>query len=151
MELIVALALIIARVPAESGQCLDSNKYVPMNLMSDSDKTNSPATDVVRTDTIVWTRRTGSEIIGFAYTRKDGRRWISTRKFDNMTPAGVRQFSSFLSSVALNRNVLAVAPVDRFSNNGSINYEVDRKLPTLRRFGLHLSPCVVWPKNKPLT
>jgi hypothetical protein len=120
-----------------------------MNLMSESDKTNSPTTDVVRTDTIVWNRRAGSEIIGFAYTRKDGRMWISARKFDNMTPAGVRQFSSFLSSVALGRNVLAEAPVNRL-DNGYTNYEVDRRLPTLRRFGLHLSPCVVWPKNKPL-
>jgi len=139
--LVVALA-VVPHAPAASGACLDSAKSVPMNL-----GIGGRETDVVRIQKIVWSARRHDEIIGYLYTLANGQTWAGTRRSANMSDAGVRRFDRFLRAVAVRRSDL---PASSTQNGAAAQYEVRAVPQHLAQFELVLSPCVEWPKDRPL-
>lgn len=148
------LVLILAGTPtplpiANGGRCLDSGKWIPMNLGLPADYTS----DVVRTDKLVTTvDNLGGRILGFIYTREDGKTYFGARSNANMTPAMYPVLDEFLKVTApkgLTQPERDERQLYR-NDNGAAQYRVELNAHLLDSLNLQLEPCLAWPKDVPL-
>jgi hypothetical protein len=150
--LTVAVLFTLAATPlpvANGGRCLDARKVVPMNLGEPYDY----STDVVRIDKLVTTSTAlGGRILGFVYTREDGRQFFSTRSTANMTNPMYPVLDRFLDLTAP-RGLTSKQSAERQlskNTNGYVQYTIIMKPETLTSLDLATEECVVWPRGIPL-
>ena len=143
--LLVGMLIAAPMLPATRGQCLDSAKWVPMNMLPD----NSISSDVVRTDTLWWSKGNTTQILGFVYTLQRGDSWFGARKATNLAQDGAAKLRGWLR-VAAEPKGLADEPFDE-NDNGAVSYPLKPDWRgTLKSRQLSTITCVLWPKNKPL-
>ena len=142
--IILIAALAGSAAVAERGFCLDSAKEVPMNVTFPWNYT----TDVVRIDKL----RSDDvalqlAVVGFVYTRQDRKQYFGARKTKNLPEGAFTFLNRFLESVV--PSSIPYKTVDPRSNGG-ILFPVHLDHALLKKFKLHLEPCVEWPSDRPL-
>ncbi|MBV9736657.1 MAG: hypothetical protein JO177_00695 [Candidatus Eremiobacteraeota bacterium] len=146
----IAQAPSIAQAVDTRGPCLDSPKSVP-NVLGDPFERTS---EVVRIDKIVSTRTLmPNEVIGFLYTRQDGKTYLGTRTAQYTSPASAAQLNAVLASTH-NSDVKETAfpPQTRLGVKTSGPPFLGVKIPAnaWEPLGIRIDPCVSWPSSSAL-
>ena len=162
--LIMISALILAQAgsPASSptptpagyvdtrGPCLDSAKQVPSVV----DVPVSRDGEVVRIDKVVsQATYTPNEIIGFLYTRQDGKTYLGTRTPQYTSPASAGEINAVLASThAPGIAQTEFPPQTRLGVPTKFTQFFEVKIPVdaLAALQIRLEPCVIWPAGRPL-
>jgi hypothetical protein len=140
-----------ASLPTDTrGPCLDSPKAVPSVLGEPFVRQS----EVVRIDKVVSTRTMmANEVIGFVYTRQDGKTYLGTRTAQYTSPASAAQLNAVLASThAPEVKETTFPPQTRLGVKTSGPPFLGVKIPTgaLQPLAIRLDPCVVWPASMPL-
>ena len=146
----------IAQAPASAqsvdtrGPCLDSPKAVP-NVLGDPFERSS---EVVRIDKVVSTRTMmAGEVIGFLYTRQDGKTYLGTRTAQYTSPASAAQLNAVLGSTH-NPDVKETTfpPTTRLGVKTSGPPFLGVRIPAgaWDPLGIRIEPCVSWPSGNAL-
>ncbi|MBC5815431.1 MAG: hypothetical protein GIW97_02715 [Candidatus Eremiobacteraeota bacterium] len=132
------------------GPCLDSAKQVPQVI----DVPVSRDGEVVRIDKVVSQATfTPNEVIGFLYTRQDGKTYLGTRTDQYTSPASAGEINAVLASThAPGIAQTAFPPQTRLGVPTKFTQFFAVKIPAdaLTALQIRLDPCVMWPAGRPL-
>jgi hypothetical protein len=132
------------------GPCLDSPKQVP-NVLGEPFARSS---EVVRIDKVSSTRTfMVNEVIGFLYTRQDGKTFLGTRSAQYTSPASAAQLNAVLASThAPEVTQTAFPPQTRLGVKTSGPAFLAVRVPPAawEPLAIRLDPCVLWPSSTPL-
>ena len=132
------------------GPCLDSAKQVP-NVI---DNPNTRDSEIVRIDKVVSQATfTPGEVIGFLYTRQDGKTYLGMRTAQYTSPASAQELNAVLASThAPGISETAFPPQTRLGvpTKFSQFFEVKLVPDALTALQIRLDPCVVWPAGRAL-
>jgi len=132
------------------GPCLESPKQVP-NVVGEPSERSS---EVVRIDRVVSTRTyMPNQVIGFLYTRQDGKTFLGTRAAQYTSPASAAQLNAVLSSThAASSTLTSFPPQTRLGVKTSGPPFLEVKIPAAAwaPLAIRLDPCVSWPASSPL-
>jgi len=146
----IAQAPSTAQTVDTRGPCLDSPKSVP-NVLGDPLNRSS---EVVKIDKVVSTRTMmPNEVIGFVYTRQDGKTFLGTRTAQYTSPATAAQLNAVLASThAPEVRETSFPPQTRLGVKTSGPPFLSVHIPpnALEPLGIRLDPCVSWPSGSPL-
>ncbi len=132
------------------GPCLDSPRQGPQVI----DMPVSRDGEVVRIDKVVSQATfTPNEVIGFLYTRQDGRTYLGTRTDQYTSPASAGEINAVLASThAPGIAQTAFPPQTRLGVPTKFTQFFAVKIPgdALIALQIRLDPCVIWPAGRPL-
>jgi hypothetical protein len=132
------------------GPCLDSAKGVPSVV----DVPNSRDGEVVRIDKVIsQATYTPNEVIGFLYTRQDGKTYLGTRTVQYTSPASAQELNAVLASThAPGISQTEFPPQTRLGVPTKFTQFFEVRIPPDARTALQirLDPCVIWPAGRPL-
>ncbi|MBV8688508.1 MAG: hypothetical protein JOZ59_00245 [Candidatus Eremiobacteraeota bacterium] len=141
----IAQAPTVAQTVDTRGPCLDSPKSVP-NVLGDPFERSS---EIVRIDKVVSTRTMmANEVIGFVYTRQDGKTYLGTRSAQYTSPGSAAQLNAVLASThAPDVKETAFPPQSRLGVKTSGPPFLGVHIPpnAMEPLGIRLDPCVSWP------
>lgn len=165
--LVLAMNLQVAQVPAPApnvapaappttqyidtrGPCLESAKQVPNVL----DQPVERASEIVRIDKVISTATyTPNQIIGFLYTRQDGKTYLGMRAPQYTSPASAQELNGVLASThAPGISETEFPPQTRLGVKTGYSQFFEVKIPggAMDPLGIRLESCVVWPPTRPL-
>jgi len=146
----IAQAPTVAQTTDTRGPCLDSPKSVP-NVLGDPFERSS---EVVRIDKVVSTRTMmASEVIGFLYTRQDGKTYLGTRSAQYTSPASAAQLNAVLASTrGADVRETSFPPQTRLGVKTSGPPFLGVHIPqnAWDPLGIRIEPCVSWPSGSAL-
>ncbi len=146
----IAQAPSMAQSVDTRGPCLDSPKSVP-NVLGDPFERTS---EVVRIDKVVSTRTMiANEVIGFLYTRQDGKTFLGTRTAPFTSPATAAQLNAVLASTHTPEvKDTSFPPQTRLGVKTSGPAFLGVRIPSSAwdPLGIRLDPCVSWPSSSAL-
>ncbi|PZR59715.1 MAG: hypothetical protein DLM50_01005 [Candidatus Meridianibacter frigidus] len=156
---ILLASLQIAQVPASNptssvidtrGPCLDSAKQVP-NVVGDPPDRSS---EILRIDRVVSTATfMPNEVIGFVYTRQDGKTFLGMRAAQYTSPASAAALNAVLASThAPSVAETAFPPQTKLGvkTGYAAFFEVRLPAQALAALQIRTEPCVAWPLGRPL-
>ena len=161
--MLLALNMQVAQAPASAatpasngaavdtqGACLDSGMQVPRVLGAFSDKT----TEVVRIDKVIsGATYTPNEIIGFLYTRGDGKTFLGQRTMQYTSPATAQLINQVLASThdpSVNETAFPPQTKMGVKTNYTQFLQVNLVPAAVAALQIRLEPCVVWPAGRAL-
>ena len=132
------------------GPCLDSAKAVPGVL----GEPNNQGSEVVRIDKLLsQATYTPQQIIGFLYTREDGKTYLGMRTLQYTSPASAQELNAVLASTrAPGTSETQFPPQTKLGVATRYTQFFEVKIPTasLKPLQIRLEPCVAWPASRPL-
>ncbi len=145
-----AAAAVSAPVIDTRGPCLDSGKAVPDVLSQPVDRSS----EVARIDKVVSTATyTPNEIIGFLYTREDGKTFLGMRSLQYTSPANAQAINQVLASTHAPGVIeTQFPPQTRLGVKTGFAQFFEVKIPpvALRALAVRMEPCVAWPAGREL-
>ncbi|GAC1659711.1 MAG: hypothetical protein NVS9B12_13490 [Vulcanimicrobiaceae bacterium] len=132
------------------GPCLDSAKQVP-NVM---DQPNERSAEIVRIDKVMsLATYTPNQLIGFLYTRQDGKTYLGMRTLQYTSPASAQQLNQVLASThAPGVYQTEFPPQTKLGVPTRYSQFFEVRIPgnALEALQVRLEPCVVWPAGRSL-
>ncbi|GAC1499073.1 MAG: hypothetical protein NVS1B14_02370 [Vulcanimicrobiaceae bacterium] len=132
------------------GPCLDSAKAVPDVLSQPVERSS----EIARIDKVVSTATyTPNEIIGFLYTREDGKTFLGMRALQYTSPATAQAINQVLASTHAPGVIeTQFPPQTRLGVRTGFAQFFEVKIPTaaLRALEVRMEPCVAWPAGREL-
>ena len=133
------------------GPCLDSAKQVP-NVVGEPAAARD--SEIVRIERVVsQATYTPNQVIGFLYTRQDGRTFLGMRALQYTSPASAQELNQILASThAPGVSETEFPPQTRLGVKTGFSQFFEVKIPPAAHDALqiHLEPCVAWPAGRPL-
>ncbi len=132
------------------GPCLDSAKQVP-NVVGEPAQRSS---EIVRIDRVVSeSAYTLNQIIGFLYTREDGKTYLGMRTSQYTSPASAQELNAVLASTrALGVSEIEFPPQTRLGVPTRYSQFFQVKIPpaAIDPLKIRLESCVAWPAGRAL-
>lgn len=132
------------------GPCLDSAKQVP-NVM---DQPVSRSSEVVRIDKVIsQATYTPNQVIGFLYTRQDGKTYLGMRTLQYTSPASAQELNAVLASThAPGVTETEFPPQTKLGvpTRYSQFFEVRVPSQAMDALSIRFEPCVIWTAGRPL-
>ncbi|MDP9017125.1 MAG: hypothetical protein M3N19_02240 [Candidatus Eremiobacteraeota bacterium] len=132
------------------GPCMDSAKQVPNVIDQPLDR----ASEIVRIDRVVsQATYTPNQVIGFLYTRQDGKTFLGMRTLQYTSPASAQELNAVLASThAPGISETEFPPQTRLGVKTGYTQFFEVKLPpgAMDPLQIRLENCVAWPANRPL-
>ena len=118
------------------------------------DQPNTRDAEVVRIDRVVsQATYTPNEVIGFLYTRQDGKTYLGMRTAQYTSPASAQELNAVLASThAPGVSETEFPPQTRLGVPTKYSQFFQVKIPTdaLAALQIRLEPCVLWPAGRSL-
>jgi len=112
------------------------------------------ASEIVRIDKVISTRTfMANEVIGFVYTRQDGKTFLGTRTPQYTSPASAAQLNAVLASThSQDVKETAFPPQTRLGVKTSGPSFLGVRVPTAawQPLAIRIEPCVSWPSGATL-
>lgn len=132
------------------GPCLESAKQVP-NVIGQPLAKDS---EVVKIDKVVsLATYTPGQVIGFMYTRQDGKTFLGMRSLQYTSPASAQELNQVLASThAPGVAETEFPPQTRLGVKTGYSQYFEVKVPpaAMEPLQIRLEPCVAWPAGRPL-
>jgi hypothetical protein len=132
------------------GPCLESTKQVP-NVIGEPVAKDS---EVVKIEKVVsLATYTPGQVIGFLYTRQDGKTFLGMRSLQYTSPASAQELNQVLASThAPGVSETEFPPQTRLGVKTGYSqfFEVKLLAAAMDPLQVRLDPCVAWPAGRPL-
>ena len=133
------------------GPCLESAKQVP-NVIGDPAATRS--SEIVKIDKVVsLATYTPGQVIGFLYTRDDGKTFLGMRSLQYTSPASAQELNAVLASThAPGVTETEFPPQTRLGVKTGYAQFFEVKIPpaAMDALAIRFDPCVAWPAGRQL-